>query len=310
MEFNFGGEIKNKKKSTKNWDDRSKKAELAKFDAKIQEAKDREGDQEIRDATFDKAQFMKDEIKDYIEAEKIYRECYELSGGPSRKMEVLFEILLMNLEKFDMEAVKKDVDTCIKHVTDGADWDKKNKFKVFHGVYCMLIRDFKQAADLLLSCVASFTCVELMDYTQFVFYAVVMGMMTQDRKTIKKQIIHSSDVLSVIRDVPALKQFVESFYNCEYQSFFAAFVDILDQISNDQYLKEHVSYYGKQMRLVAYRQYLESFKSVTIENMAKAFGVTVPFLDGELSNFIYNGKINCKIDKVTGVIESNRPNRK
>jgi 26S proteasome regulatory subunit N7 len=75
-------------------------------------------------------------------------------------------------------------------------------------------------------------------------------------------------------------------------------------------LKEHVSYYGKQMRLVAYRQYLESFKSVTIENMAKAFGVTVPFLDGELSNFIYNGKINCKIDKVTGVIESNRPNRK
>jgi len=33
-------------------------------------------------------------------------------------------------------------------------------------------------------------------------------------------------------------------------------------------------------------------------------------LDTELSNFIYNGKISCKIDKVTGVIESNRPNRK
>lgn len=64
------------------------------------------------------------------------------------------------------------------------------------------------------------------------------------------------------------------------------------------------------MRLVAYRQYLESFKSVTIDNMASAFGVTVPFLDTELSNFIYNGKINCKIDKVTGVIESNRPNKK
>jgi 26S proteasome regulatory subunit N7 len=64
------------------------------------------------------------------------------------------------------------------------------------------------------------------------------------------------------------------------------------------------------MRLVAYRQYLESFKSVTIENMARAFGVTQEFLDSELSNFIYNGKINCKIDKVQGVIESNRPNRK
>ena len=52
------------------------------------------------------------------------------------------------------------------------------------------------------------------------------------------------------------------------------------------------------MRLVAYRQYLESFKSVTIENMARAFGVTQEFLDAELSNFIYGGKISCKIDKV------------
>jgi len=64
------------------------------------------------------------------------------------------------------------------------------------------------------------------------------------------------------------------------------------------------------MRLVAYKQYLESFKSVTIGNMASAFGVSTDFIDRELSNFIYNGKLNCKIDKVSGVIESNRPNKK
>ena len=62
--------------------------------------------------------------------------------------------------------------------------------------------------------------------------------------------------------------------------------------------------------MVAYKQYLESFKSVTIENMASAFGVSGDFIDRELSTFIYNGKLNCKIDKVSGVIESNRPNRK
>jgi 26S proteasome regulatory subunit N7 len=66
----------------------------------------------------------------------------------------------------------------------------------------------------------------------------------------------------------------------------------------------------KEMRLVAYRQYLESFKSVTVDNMARAFGVSVEFIDKELSNFIYLGKINCKIDKVSGIIESNRPNKK
>ena len=44
--------------------------------------------------------------------------------------------------------------------------------------------------------------------------------------------------------------------------------------------------------------------------MAGAFGVSSDFIDKELSNFIYIGRINCKIDKVNGVIESNRPNKK
>ena len=72
----------------------------------------------------------------------------------------------------------------------------------------------------------------------------------------------------------------------------------------------HANYYTKEMRLVAYKQYLESFKSVTIQNMAKSFGVSPDFIDKELSNFIYAGKLSCKIDKVNNVIESNRPNKK
>jgi len=95
----------------------------------------------------------------------------------------------MNIEKFDIEAVKKDITTCTQLVEEGADWDKKNKLKVFEGVYCMIIRDFKKASSLLLSCVSSFTCVELLEYKQFVFYAVVMAMVGQDRKTLMKGII-------------------------------------------------------------------------------------------------------------------------
>ena len=53
-------------------------------------------------------------------------------------------------------------------------------------------------------------------------------------------------------------------------------------------MKDHAFYYTKEMRLVAYKQYLESFKSVTIDNMANAFGVSGDFIDRELSTFIYN----------------------
>ena len=81
-------------------------------------------------------------------------------------------------------------------------------------------------------------------------------------------------------------------------------------MKTNKYLKTHAFYYTKEMRLVAYKQYLESFKSVTIDNMASAFGVGPEFIDKELSTFIYNGKINCKIDKVSGVIESNQANKR
>jgi 26S proteasome regulatory subunit N7 len=40
--------------------------------------------------------------------------------------------------------------------------------------------------------------------------------------------------------------------------------------------------------------------------MAHSFGVSVAFLDKELSRFISAGRINAKIDAILGVIETTR----
>lgn len=213
----FGNDKEKKSKPSKKWTQQQIDEEIKKFDQKVADAKEREGDIEVRDAIMDKAEFLKVEARDYPEAEKFFREALAMSGGASRKMEILFEILQMNLEKYDMDALKKDVDTCKQLVEEGADWDKKNKLKVFEGVYCMLIRDFNRAAELFMSSIATFTCTELLEYKQFIFYAVIMSMLTQDRRTLKKEILHSPDVLSVIRDIPHLKTYLDSFYNCEYK---------------------------------------------------------------------------------------------
>ena len=310
MDLAFTDNSQKKRGPSKNWTEAEIEQEIKKLDAKIEEAKEQQGDVEVRDAILDKAVFLKEEAKDYPEAERVFREAYAKSGGASKKMEILFEILLMNIEKFDIDALKKDVNQCKLLVEEGADWDKKNKLKIFEGVYCMLIRDLNRAADLFISSIATFTCVELMSYRDFVFYTVVTAMVTQERKMIRKEVVHSPDILAVIRDIPFLRQYLESLYNCDYKAFFESFVEIIDMIKADKYLQTHSNYFIKEMRLVAYRQYLESFKSVTIENMARSFGVSADFIDRELSNFIYIGKINCKIDKVSGVIETNRPNKK
>ena len=56
--------LEEKKKKTgpsKKWTAKEIEAEIKKFDKKIEEAKEREGDVEVRDAIWDKALFLKDE---------------------------------------------------------------------------------------------------------------------------------------------------------------------------------------------------------------------------------------------------------
>lgn len=62
-----------KKGPTKNWTEAEIEEELKKLDAKIEEAKVSAGDVEVRDAILDKAKFLKEEARDYPEAEKVFR---------------------------------------------------------------------------------------------------------------------------------------------------------------------------------------------------------------------------------------------
>jgi len=62
--------------------------------------------------------------------------------------------------------------------------------------------------------------------------------------------------------------------------------------------------------VVAYSQFLESYKSVTLEAMATAFGVTASFIDAEVADFIVAGRLPAKIDRVAGVVETTRPDAK
>ena len=112
MDLAFNGEKKKKTGPSKKWTQKQIEDELKKFDQKITDAKEREGEIEVRDAILDKAEFLKNEAVDFPEAEKFFREALAMSGGASRKMEILFEIMSMNLDKYDLDALKKDVTTC------------------------------------------------------------------------------------------------------------------------------------------------------------------------------------------------------
>nr|AFK43824.1 unknown [Lotus japonicus] len=174
----------------------------------------------------------------------------------------------------------------------------------------MSTRNFKEAAKLFLDSISTFTTYELFPYDTFIFYTVLTSIISLDRVSLKQKVVDAPEILTVIGKIPHLPEFLNSLYDCQYKSFFSAFAGLTQQIKLDRYLHPHFRYYMREIRTVVYSQFLESYKSVTIEAMAKAFGVTVDFIDVELSRFIAAGKLHCKIDKFAGVLETNRPDAK
>lgn len=50
-------------------------------------------------------------------------------------------------------------------------------------------------------------------------------------------------------------------------------------LRRDYLVFPHYRYYVREMRILAYTQLLESYRSLTLQYMAEAFGVTVEYID-------------------------------
>ena len=148
----------------------------------------------------------------------------------------------------------------------------------------------------------TFTATDVISFEELVSYASLTACVAETRDVLKKKVVHSPEVLVAVPSI--LKEFSHAFYYCDYARLFVLFPDIIDRIRKDPFLGPHAQFYVKQLRVRAYGQYLESYRSVTIENMAAAFGVTPAFIDSEVSHFISIGRLACKIDKVSHVIPS------
>lgn len=48
---------------------------------------------------------------------------------------------------------------------------------------------------------------------------------------------------------------------------------------HDRYLAPHTRYFIREMRIKAYTQLLESYRSLSLQHMARSFGVSVEFID-------------------------------
>ena len=237
------------------------------------------------------------------EAIEKFKETIAETQSFNTKIDSMFEICHICLLEKNLEMLKEYLQKIEDLLKTGGDWEKKNRLKVYMGLYYIFTKNFKDAGKNFLDALMTFTSYELFDFKTFVFYTAVINIISVDRKTLKEKIIDNSDVLSCINEIPHLEKFLNTFYDGEYAQFFLELYYIIQRLKNDFYLSKHYNYYINEIRIKAYSQFLQSYKTVSMDNMASVFGVSTNFIDRELSNFISQGRINAKIDKVSGIIE-------
>ncbi|KAG7386340.1 26S proteasome non-ATPase regulatory subunit 6 [Phytophthora pseudosyringae] len=284
-------------------------AELAALDERLADAEQNLGDIEVLEALLTKGR-MYSRVGDKEKALEAFTVAGEKPQSINQKILVALHVIRIGLFFSDLELVEKYIKKATALIDEGGDWDRRNRLKVYEGCYLLMARDFKKSATLFQESVATFTATELMPYNTMVFYCVITCVLSKSRVDLKKKIVDSPEILAVINEIPCLTDFLNGLYDCDYKKFFTAMVDIQPYILRDKYLSTHSRYLYRELRVLAYAQFLEAYRSVTITSMAAAFGVSIEFLDTELARFIAAGRLNAKIDKVAGVIETNRPDAK
>jgi len=281
---------------------------LKKLQDTLADAQENLGESEVREALLAIADHY-GRIGDKENAIKQYKVTFEKTIGAGQKIDIILILIRIGLFYMDHDLITKNIEQA-KVMAESSDWDRKNRLKAYEALYFMSTRKFKKAAHLLLETLATFSAVELIDYETFIFYTVLMSIFALDRVNLKQKVIDAPEILQVIDSIPNLSSLLNSLYKCQYANFFVALAAITDTLKMNRFLAPHAGFYCKELRVIAYSQMLESYHSVQLKSMANIFGITVDFLDKELSRFIVSGRLHCKIDKVAGVVETTRPNSK
>ena len=177
-------------------------------------------------------------------------------GTVGQRIDVALAKIRLGMVFDDLELATKSIEACRAMIDEGGDWERRNRLKVYEGLHLLSNREFKKAAELLLESLATFTCLELVTYEEYIFFTVVTAAVALDRVTLKAKVLHAPEILSVIDNIPGLMPFVKALYDCDYATFFQNFPQIVDQLHTNRYLIEHIKYFEREMCIVAYTQFL------------------------------------------------------
>ena len=237
------------------------------------------------------------------------RVIQEKAATTGTKLDIIFCQLRIGFFFHDFEIVKRNLEKAEALVEStnleagGADWERRNRFKVYKGLASFCQRDFAGASKLFCDTLSTFNFTELMSNDQLVLYCAMTSLLHLSRVDFYKKILSSPEISEGLQNFPVLSKLIWSIYECQYGSYFEALSELeLSVLKKDVWFYPHIRYLSRECRILAYKQFLTSYQSVNLSLMAKLFGVTEAWLDEELFRWITAGRLDCLMDKVDGTI--------
>lgn len=203
-----------------------------------------------------------------LDAIPIFEEAIKSTGNVGLKMDALLTIIRLNwLYNKDISPYMVRCDELV----DNADWDRRNKYKVYKAVDLAMKRKFNESAVLFSETLSTFTSTEICTFQEFTQIAVVVCILTLSRPDLRKLNIQVDNTLFI--------DYQQSLYLCNYAEFFTKLALVEDYMQQHWFLSLHLKYYIKEMKLKAYQQVLTSYQSIHIHHLAKLFGVTQQYME-------------------------------
>ncbi|TFK17964.1 hypothetical protein FA15DRAFT_683411 [Coprinopsis marcescibilis] len=252
--------------------------EVARLNETLEEARQREGDTEISEALKTRANYLT-RIGD--------KRCL------GSRIDIVLTIVRIGFFA-DNTLITAYMQKAEKLIDEGGDWDRRNRLK------------FKPAADLFLDALSTL----IISVNDLVAMAVISGTPTLSRPELEKREISAPEVNQVVPELPVLAELYKNLYESHYDKFSVRLPTLEQTILLPSRILNPLARHFREMRILAYTQLLESYRSLTLTSLSAAFGVGEAFLDSELSRFIASGRIHARIDKVNGVVETWRPSKK
>ena len=269
---------------------------LETLEAAVVRAQEQAGDMEVLEARVAVARWAA-QAGTYEQAQEAYELVLALPKlSSNKKVDVWMEQSRLAL------FYGKDPQQYLSKCPETLDWDRRNRIGVYKAIQMLWQqRDTKKASALFQDGIATFSCQEICSYQEYVVYTLLTNVLHLERPLLKK-LLDSPEVRAV--DVPpTVSKLARSLYDCNYQAYLQALVDLeQDVLQTDRYWEPHQAHLLRELFLLAFQQYLESYQSVTLAAMAQAFGVSPTFVEAHAGRWIAAGRLDAKMDQIEGIL--------